>query len=81
MAAAAASSAASPVLTNNSPPSPRKGRLDIYHHWTREERGLFRDAFLAIGRDFKSISERVKSKSKEQSRQYYYRALGAAFPA
>jgi len=43
--------------------------------WTVEERNLFIDTFLVYGRDFKSIAERLKSKNKEQIRQYYYRAL------
>lgn len=45
--------------------------------WSPQERNEFIDVFLAQGRDFKAVLERVKSKNKEQVRQFYYRSLGA----
>lgn len=47
--------------------------------WSPQERNEFIDVFLANGRDFKAVLERVKSKNKEQVRQFYYRSLGAWF--
>ena len=47
--------------------------------WSPQERNEFIDVFLAQGRDFKAVLERVKSKNKEQVRQFYYRSLGASF--
>ncbi len=44
--------------------------------WTNEERWIFVETFLQNGRDFKTITDKVKTKNKEQVRQYYYRALG-----
>ncbi len=34
------------------------------------------ETFSQNGRDFNIITEKVKTKNKEQVRQYYYRALG-----
>lgn len=44
--------------------------------WSVNERNEFIEVFLAQGRDFKAVLERVKSKNKEQVRQFYYRSLG-----
>lgn len=44
--------------------------------WSPQERNEFIDVFLANGRDFKAVLERVKTKNKEQVRQFYYRSLG-----
>lgn len=48
--------------------------------WSVNERNEFIEVFLAQGRDFKAVLERVKSKNKEQVRQFYYRSLGTPTP-
>ncbi len=44
--------------------------------WTNEERWIFMETFLQNGRNFNLITEKLKTKNKEQIRQYYYRTLG-----
>ncbi len=44
--------------------------------WTNEERWIFMETVLQNGRDFNLITEKLKTKIKEQVRQYYYRTLG-----
>jgi hypothetical protein len=67
-------------LPMGSPSSSAASALDAKRRkpdmWTNEERWIFVETFLQNGRDFKTITDKVKTKNKEQVRQYYYRALG-----